>query len=939
MTMVGRESESAAVLGLTSGVLILTGEPGAGKSTLLGLAADRHPGRVLRMTGSESEANLTFAGLYQLLRPVLAETARLPVRQRSALLGAMGLGDDFGGGGSGQAEPGGAHLGETEPDGAHLGQAEPDDAHLGQAEPDGAHLGEAEPDGADTRRGGPPDRLLLGVALLTLLSDLARQSPVLVVADDLQWIDAGSLELLAFAARRIGDEPLAVLAGARDRAGEGARGGATAPFSGFPLLTLDPLDATAAGLLLDRQPYPPTGSRRLRILDQAAGNPLALIELARANGACGADSPGSADGELLPPTDRLMRVFAADLEALPEATRQALLLVAADDRAVAGRVEALAPAEAAGLLRITGGGRDGWQARFRHPLIRSAIYHSAPLAARRQAHRDLATLLGAEPDRRAWHLAAAAEGPDEEIAAALEESAARARERGGYTAATTALERAAELSPGRRDRARRLVAAAGAAVSTGQPHWVRRLAAQAAALTDDPELSAEASLRVGQVLTLSTEHDTAMSLLLRAAEDPRLRRVALSSASVAGFYSGDEEYRLAVRARAHDDPWTLAVTDPTAHRSQRVAAIPTLVERADGDPARLISLGAMAWLLDETALAVRIFDDALHRWRLGGSLPIGLGCSAGWSYLDHGRWAQARTAAVNTNSAGAGLPHLDAAARSLEAAALALTGRTDEARTAGSAALSLVDPHRSRAVAVRARWALGMAAVADGDHVGAYEQFRLLFTADGDPVHYACSYPGVAELAAAAVRTGHGAEAAAIVERTAERLAEDPSPRMRILIHRARALLEPSRAEPHFTAALAEPAGGQWPFERAQILLDHAEWLRRRHRITEARHQLNTALETFRRLGAPSWIDRTQAELRAAGVESAPVGPDALTSLSPQQQHIIRLAAQGLSNREIGERLFLSPRTVGSHLYRSFPKLGVTARSQLRDLIEASGRS
>ncbi|CDR16381.1 helix-turn-helix transcriptional regulator [Streptomyces iranensis] len=933
--MVGRESESAAVLGLTSGVLILTGEPGAGKSTLLGLAADRHRGRVLRMTGSESEANLTFAGLHQLLRPVLAEAARLPGRQRSALLGAMGLGDDFeGGGGGGFGSPGSGDggFGGGGRDGTGLGGAGCEDVR-----PGGVGVGDTGRD--DPGRGGPPDRLLLGVALLTLLSDLARQSPVLVVADDLQWIDAGSLELLAFAARRIGDEPLAVLAGARDRAGEGARGGATAPFSGFPLLDLDPLDATAAGLLLDRQPYPPTGSRRLRILDQAAGNPLALIELARANGACGADTAGSADGELLPPTDRLMRVFAADLEALPETTRQTLLLVAADDRAVTGRAEALAPAEAAGLLRITGGGRDGWRARFRHPLIRSAIYHSVPLAARRQAHRDLATLLGAEPDRRAWHLAAAAEGPDEEIAAALEESAARARERGGYTAATTALERAAELSPGRRDRARRLVAAAGAAVSTGQPHWVRRLAAQAAALTDDPELSAEASLRVGQVLTLSTEHDTAMSLLLRAAEDPKLRRVALSSASVAGFYSGDEEYRRTVQARAHDDPWTLAVTDPTAHRSERVAAIPALVERADGDPARLISLGAMAWLLDETALAVRIFDDALHRWRLGGSLPIGLGCSAGWSYLDHGRWAQARTAAVNTNSAGAGLPHLDAAARSLEAAALALTGRTDEARTAGSVALSLVDPHRSRAVAVRARWALGMAAVADGDHVGAYEQFRLLFTADGDPVHYACSYPGVAELAAAAVRTGHGAEAAAIVERTADRLAEDPSPRMRILIHRARALLEPSRAEPHFTAALAEPGGGQWPFERAQILLDHAEWLRRRHRITEARHQLNTALETFRRLGAPSWIDRTQAELRAAGVESAPAGPDALTSLSPQQQHIIRLAAQGLSNREIGERLFLSPRTVGSHLYRSFPKLGVTARSQLRDLIEASGQS
>ncbi|MCQ8834881.1 ATP-binding protein [Streptomyces samsunensis] len=203
MTMVGRESESAAVLDLTSGVLVLTGEPGAGKSTLLGLAADRHRGRVLRMTGTESEANLTFAGLHQLLRPVLGETTRLPGRQRSALLGAIGLGDG-GFEGSGFGDPG---CGDTGSEGTGR---------------------------EDGRHGGPPDRLLLGVALLTLLSDLARQSPVLVVADDLQWIDAGSLELLAFAARRIGDEPLAVLAGTRD-AREGIRGGATAPFSGFPL--------------------------------------------------------------------------------------------------------------------------------------------------------------------------------------------------------------------------------------------------------------------------------------------------------------------------------------------------------------------------------------------------------------------------------------------------------------------------------------------------------------------------------------------------------------------------------------------------------------------------------------------------------------------------------------------------------------------------------
>ncbi|MBN6041873.1 AAA family ATPase [Amycolatopsis sp. 195334CR] len=843
-----RDREREAVLGLTGGVLIVAGEPGAGKSTLLEAAAAAHRGRLLRMTGSASESNLPFAGLHQLLRPVRAELEELPERQRAALLGAIGL--------------------------------------------------------AGT---GSPDRLLVGVALLTLLSELAQRSPVLVVADDLQWLDAGSLDALAFAARRIDDEPLAVLGGTRDAAGYG----------GFPLLALGPLSVREAGELLDQQPDPPSGKRRLRVLDQAAGNPLALVELARA---------GDSDEDVLPLTERLERVFAADLAGLPEPTREALLLVAADDLAAVELAEELAPAERAGLLRLSDG------VRFRHPLVRSAIYHGAPLAARRRAHRRLAGMLATEPDRRAWHLAAAAEAPDEEIAAALEDSAARARERGGYAAAATALERAAELSPDRHDRARRLVTAAGVAVNTGQPQWVEQLAAKASASTDDPALVAQASLRVGQVLTLSAEHDTAISLLLSAADDPDLAPIAMASASVAGFYSGDEEHRLAVRARVVDDPWTLALLEPTVRRAELAAAIPELVSRAGGDPGRLVSLGAMAWLLDEVGQAVRIFDDALHRWRMSGSLPTGLGCSAGWAYLENGQWAQARLAAASASSAGTGLPHLDAAVRSLEAAALALSGETARAREVAGTGLSFVDPSRSRAVAVRIRWALGMAAVADGDHVTAYEQFRLLFTPAGDPVHYSCSYAGLAELAAAAVRTGHEAEAALVVERCAKHLDGERSPRMNALLHRAFALLDPDSAAAHFEAALADPAGEQWPFERAQILLDYAEWLRRRRRITDARPRLLAAMEIFRRLGARPWIARTEGELRAAGVDAA-TSPDALSSLTPQQQQIIRLAARGLSNREIGERLFLSPRTVGSHLYRSFPKLGVTARAQLRDLV------
>ncbi|WP_037078999.1 helix-turn-helix transcriptional regulator [Pseudonocardia spinosispora] len=849
--MVGRDAERAAVLELSSGVLVVTGEPGAGKSALLELAADAHAGRVLRMTGSESELNLPFAGLHQLLRPILDEAAELPVRQRSALLGAVGL----------------------------------DDA-------------------------GAPDRMLIGVALLALLSDLAARTPVLVVADDLQWIDDESRALLVFVARRIGDEPLAVLGGTRD----------VSPFPGFPTVELGPLDARAAGVLLDRLPRPPSGRRRLRILEQAAGNPLALAELARAD---------CAEDDLLPLTDRLMRVFATDLDAFDDDTRHALLLVAADELAAPSQVDALAPAETAGVVRSVGG-----RVRFRHPLVRSAIYYSVPLARRREVHRELAALLTGEPDRSAWHLAVGAEGPDERIAAALEATATRARERGGHTGAATALERAAELSPSRQDRARRLVAAARAAVYTGQPRWVEQLADKAAVTTDDPALAAEASLRLGQVLALTAEHDTALSSLMRAADEPGLSRIAIASASVAAFYSGDEDHRRAVRARAGDDPWTLAVTDPHQRRADLAATLPVLVDRAGGDPGVLTSLGAMAWLLDETALAVRIFDDALHRWRLSGALPNGLGCSAGWAYLDHGLWAQARLAVVNATSAGSGLAHLDAAVRSLDAAALALTGDTANARAVASAGLALVDPHRSRAVTIRTRWALGMAAVADGDRTTAYDQFRLMFTADGGPVHYACSYAGVAELAAAASSTGHQAEASTIVASVADRLAGNLSPRMDALLNRARALLDPDSAERHFDQALTDPDGDQWPFERAQTRLDYGEWLRRRRRIVEARAQLNAAMEVFHRLGAHPWIDRTQGELRAAGVDTEPAEPNALTELTPQQQHIIRLAARGLSNREIGERLFLSPRTVGSHLYRSFPKLGVTARSQLRDLIE-----
>ncbi|WP_113701405.1 AAA family ATPase [Nonomuraea lactucae] len=862
MTMVGRDREAAAVLALASGSLVLTGEAGSGKSTMLELAALRASGgrRVLRADGAPNETNIPFAALHQLLRPVLHEAGALSPRQRSALLTAVGSVDG----------------------------------------------------------GTAPDRLIIGVAVLELLSGLAQHTPVLVVADDVQWFDADSREMLAFAARRIGEEPLAVLAATREQAA----------LPGLPTLELGPLDRRAANLLLDAQPRPPGERRRALILSQAAGNPLALIELARAD-------TTDTDVDVLPPTERLERIFAADLDALPAATRHALLLAAAEtsDLVTTRYAEALAPAERSGLIRIT-----GTRLRFRHSLAASAVYHRAPLETRRRAHLELADLLRSEPDRRAWHLAAAARGPDDTVATTLEDTAATARLRGGYSAAATALERAAELSTTPHERARRLVLAAGDALFTGQPSWVERLASRVATVTDEPSPLAAAALRVGQVLTLTSQHDRAYSLLEESARDPASAGEACASAAVVAFYSGDEQMRATVYRQAAGDPWTAVVTDPFEHRSEMAARLSTLVSAADGDPGRLMALGTMAWMLDETSLAVRIFDDALHRWRATGRLPAKLGCASGWAYLDHGRWAQARLVAADTRSLAdeAGLAHLGAAAMALEAATLALTGDTPTARALAEQALRSIDPLHSRAVAAQARWALGMTAVADGDHETAYTQFRSQFTDDGRPVHYYCSYAALAEFSAAAVRTGHRQEAVDIIDRAAKRLSGDASPHIRMRLHRSRALLGLEDVEAHFEAALDEPAGEQRPFERAVIMLEYAQWLRRQRRIAEARPKLLAAAETFKRLGARPWAERSQEELRAAGVDTQPATPEALTMLTPQQQHIIRLAARGLTNREIAEHLFLSPHTVASHLYRSYPKLGITTRAQLRDLVDGS---
>jgi len=910
--IIGREAALARLRGLVdraplaSQVLLVTGEAGMGKTALLADAAGRARSagmRVLLVTGRESESRLAFAGLHQLLRPVLSSAASLPGRQAQALMGALGL----------AADP------------------------------------------------VSPDPLLTGVAVLTLLSDLSEQSPVLVVADDAHWLDRSSLEALAFVGGRLDAERVVMLVSAR---------GQVPPPGfdrGFPELYLGPLSPADAGLLLDGLPRPPKGRARAQVLGQAAGNPMALLELAKVI----ADDPAASRrwaAEPLPLTDRLSAVITARFAALPEEARAALLLAAVADgsdvRVAASRgagpdARALTPAEQLGLVKV-----DRTGLHFSHPLVRSAIYHSAPFAQRAAAHRHLAAALHDQPDRRAWHLAAAALQPDEYVASLLEATAGQAKHRGGAVAAALAMERAAELSPERPEQARRLVAAASAAVPTGEGDWVQDLATRALAVTADPLLRLTARHDAAWALAWSGRRTAALSALIEVVEAasrdlPDLAWDALGSAATVAYQSGMPASRRAVsrafgllERRGPPPPgrplgidvsaltlWIRTSADPIGSRDQLVPHLRNIV----GSPIEEHSLwrvASTAWLLDESELAISMLEDAMERLRApgvqgtsGGSLTV-----LGWAYIDTGRWDEALEVAAEAASvAEAG--HMDivaASADAITATVLALRADPGAARWHAARALDAVDPAECGLVAARARRALGVAALADGSYLQAFSQLRGLFGEAGTPLHNYASYLGVADLAEAAVRADRRIEGRDIIDQALSRLEGRASARLEQLIARTRGILaDPAAAEAHFDKALSDPAGDQWPFERAQLRLEYAEWLRRRRRINDAKSVLAEALGTFQRLGARSWAERAQGELRACGVAIASETgkPGALEELTPQQRQIVRLASDGLTDREIADRLYLSPRTVSSHLYRSYPKLGVASRHQLRDVI------
>ncbi|MDW6065403.1 AAA family ATPase [Streptomyces sp. FXJ1.4098] len=924
VVMHGRAEELRALDGLLaaargghSGVLVVRGAPGIGKSALLNhvaaTAADPAPFRTIRSTGIEFEAELPFAGLHALLHPALDRLTALPAPQAAALRAAFGLA---------AAEPG--------------------------------------------------DRFLVGLAVLSLLAELAGDGALLCVVDDAHWLDRASTEALVFAARRLTGEGVVLLFGARET-------GAGHPLTGLPELRLAGLGrASASALLAETSPELADGVRE-RVLAEAGGNPLALIELPDAL------TPRQRTGRLLPLafhlgslplTERLRSAFGAQADRLPEPSRTLLLIAALEQtgdldvilRAAGSMGAGVADAEAAersGLLRTTAGA-----VGFRHPLARAAVIQAAPLHRRLDAHRALADALGDTSadapndtaDRRAWHLAAAATGTDERAAAALEQAADRARSRSGYAAQAMALERAAELTPDPAVRAYRLVAAAEAATDSGEPRRALELAERAAEGAAEPFLAARVAhvratvefedgspLRAARLLidgarALDGNHpgkaDKAVAMLMEAVRDAyfaghaQLARTAADRLLVVG---GETPY-----SRALDGLARLIAGDPAAAigpMNALAAAVLTPHGTAPTPaphPGERLIAGAMGMMTGDEETASRILNPLVADARAGGLI--------GWlpSMLEHlaitetflGNHQDARAHAQEGLSLAEsiGQSHRADHLRCVLAWLAAAAGDEEEClRLAEPAVARAAERHTLRTVSWGSM-AIGLLDLVHGRHERALN--RLEATADAPSargsgstflVHLA---PDQVE---AAARSGQPDRAAAPLAKFERWARAANRPWAHAVALRCRALTAPADAAgPLYAEAVALHARGGRPFERARTQLLYGEWLRRARRKADARSQLRSALEAFERIEATAWADRARGELRATGVSHPRAAAGSgLDRLTPQELQVIRLAADGLSNRDIAAQLFLSPRTVGYHLYKAYPKLGIASRREL----------
>jgi DNA-binding CsgD family transcriptional regulator/tetratricopeptide (TPR) repeat protein len=895
----GRRSERealerllAAVRGGQSRVLVVCGEAGVGKTALLDSAIRSASGvGVLRAVGVESEMELAFAALQQLCAPMLGRLDRLPVPQRDALGVAFGL-----------------------------------------------------------RAGDAPDRFLVGLAVLSLLAEVAEEQPVLCVVDDAQWLDRASAQALLFVARRLLAESVALVLVTREPGDD---------LEGLPRLVVEGLGDGDARALLGSVLRVPLDERvRERIVAETRGNPLALLELPR--GLTPAELAGGFGLlDALGLSGRIEDSFRRRFAGLPAETQRLLLVAAAEPVGdpvlvwrAAGRlgIGVQAAAKTDGLLAI------GAQVTFRHPLVRSAVYRAASPEDRQAAHRALAdaTDPAVDPDRRAWHLAQATAGLDEDVAAELERSASRAQARGGLAAAAAFLERASVLTPEPSRRAQRALAAARAKHQAGAFDAALRLVAIAESGPLNELQRAQVELLRGQIEFAVNRGRDAPPLLLKAAKrleplDIGLARVtyleALSAAISAGRLGARDGVRKAAEAarRAPRSPEPQRAPDllldglAVLHTEGYAAGTPPLkqVLRAfRGD--ELSSEDGIRWLWLACRTAMDLWDD--ESWfvlsvrqvqlaRDAGALtvlPLALNLQAG-IHLFAGEFAAAQTLseeahAVSDAIANPEVPHARlflAAWRGQETETSRLTAAGDRDATARGEGRTIGVGKYVTAVLYNGLARYDDALIA-AQEVTEYPQDLTFFTW------------GLVELIEAATRCGEADLAATGLRRLSELTRTSGTDWALGVEARSRALLgDGEAAEPLYRQAIEALERTRVRVELARAHLLYGEWLRREFRRLDAREQLRTAHSQFTEFGMEAFAERARVELKATGEHARRRTVETRDDLTPQEAQISRLAADGATNQEIAAQLFISPSTVDYHLRKAFRKLGVKSRHQL----------
>jgi DNA-binding CsgD family transcriptional regulator len=903
MEIVGREAELQALIdwithiSTSGGSLLVYGATGIGKTALLTTACERTPRdtvRVIRVSGVRSEADVPLAGLHQLLRPLLRSSERIARPHRETLLASFGLSE-----------------------------------------------------------GSMPDTFRIAVATLELLAKQAEAMPTLVTIDDAQWLDATTSTVLGFVARRLGSERLGLIIA--------TRGGPPAQIADLdlPALHIAGLNEESSTELVDATAPDLDPGTKARVIATSRGNPLALTELAMA--AVRLTTPVECVPHHLALTRRLQDALLDSFHNLPGSTQALLLIAAADEKASLHEVLAasellyerstvddLAPAIGAAIVI-----EDHRAIRFCDPLLPMAIYRAATSSDRNRVHKSLAAVITETRERQTWHRAASMTGPDESLAAELQTSASVVARTRGVCGALAVMERAAHLTPNDRRRFDRLLSAAECAVEAGY-------------MSRASSLIREIDLAVSDELAR-----VRISLIREMCEPGRYVEVSnvdqLADAAEVAISAGETEHALSTLELAAMSCW---LADHNIDARRRITRLARSLGSREGDP-RVLSilaicepqvtepllryvsahpahelvdprlaglLGAalhIAGAFEESApflaLAISGLRDRGYQRRLAQTLTLWA-----WNRIYFGDISAADRAAgeATTLSVHTRQPAWGSAAETTQSMTSTVWGRDDAAASLLSHAEATALPLDANGVLADIQFVRAFMALGNGRYDEAFQHLQRTFDERDPAYHRQRSAWRIAEYAEAALHSGNVFEGRLLLARMNARPELHAFPGLRVRLVYARALLaEDEAADERFEAAIGSDLT-RWPLYRARLLLEYGTWLRRRRKIADARSPLRAALEAFLALGAASWAERARMELRAS--RESRVNPrEAWEELTEQEWQIAKLAAEGLSNREIAQRLYVSHRTVGSHLYRIFPKLGVSSRSQLSGAIRS----